>query len=204
MDPPSPQAAGLHPRILRLHLANGAILTERERLGAGNPRLPSPTRCSLLMRSSKGALDGHLLTKEAQETAPLGQSPSALLGSRRSRLTWRAWFLKPPDWGHISKNSEEYAEWWVPDDTSVLSSQGLPFESSVWGGNAAPASFEEYKKLTANRRVWADGLMLQALAARLGTCLVVWAWAASQKSWQRYVLAPFLRDGALRLPDQLC
>ena len=110
-------------------------------------------------------------------------SPSTAVGSRRPGL-WIPTPLKvPPSMlmlglkKRLGTGLEK-----IPPKTSLLTSKSSP-----------------------KGECYADGLMLQALAERLGTGLVVWSWNATQHTWVRSVLAPFEIDGlagkAKKSPD---
>ena len=109
---------------------------------------------------------------------------------------------------HVCKHKATFASFWTPDGEGDESDQEVISGAQVWGDAPAPTTFEEYLKVIAKASTWADGLMLEGLAQRLGCPILVWVWSQSHTSWQRVVLAPWVDDGiagrAKKSPLPLC
>ena len=56
----------------------------------------------------------------------------------------------------------------------------------------AQADYEQYLQQMSGPHTWADGLILQAISARLGTPLVIWVRGSNE--WRRVCLAPAFSD----------
>ncbi len=78
------------------------------------------------------------------------------------------------------KADPDFKEQWVPD----------PHETpDLRCGQEEPIkTFEEYISLAAKKGFYADGFLLQALAQKLNTDMVVFKWNNLQGIWQRYLI----------------
>lgn len=95
--------------------------------------------------------------------------------------------------GHILKHKDRYAEKWAPDSD----------EPEIFRANQAPPSeFSDYCMIASLQGYYADGLLLQALAERLATTIIVFSWNSSVNIWQRSVLSPSLTGGFAQSPKK--
>ena len=96
---------------------------------------------------------------------------------------------------HLTKHQKELGEFWAPDAETDIAESQVPPNVDIWGGCTPPNSFGEYLKLVPKAATWADGLMLESLAQRLGTPVLIWIWSSTCSSWSRVVLAPWITEG---------
>ena len=97
--------------------------------------------------------------------------------------------------GHLSKHSKSFEPFWATD----------PEELPEHRANREPAQcFKNYTRKASCREFWFDGMLAEALSARLGTPLVIWTFNETSHHWQRSVTAPWFEGGraqrALKAP----
>ena len=94
--------------------------------------------------------------------------------------------------GHILKHKDRYAEKWASAD-----------EPEIFRANQAPPSeFSDYCMIASLQGYYADGLLLQALAERLATTIIVFSWNSSVNIWQRSVLSLSFTGGFAQSPKK--
>ena len=64
------------------------------------------------------------------------------------------------------------------------------------------SEFSDYCMIASLQGYYADGLLLQALAERLATTIIVFSWNSSVNIWQRSVLSPFFTGGFAQSPKK--
>ena len=86
--------------------------------------------------------------------------------------------------GHVMKHRDDFEPHWAhdPNEPDFMRAYQNP-----------PDSFSDYLMLASLQGFYADHLLIQALATRLGVPIVVFAW--NNKTWQRTVFAPGFRNG---------
>ena len=83
--------------------------------------------------------------------------------------------------GHMVSRKGNFEEFWAPDpDALPIHRDGLP----------EPDTFSDYLMSAARRNFWMDGLLMNALAHRLGRVIITFVWKESDAGWQRHVVAP--------------
>ena len=83
--------------------------------------------------------------------------------------------------GHMVKSKGSFEEFWAPDPDA------LPIHRD---GLDEPDTFADYLMHAARRNFWIDGLLLYALAHRLGRVIITFVWKEDDGGWQRHVVAP--------------
>lgn len=82
--------------------------------------------------------------------------------------------------GQLTKHKDLYEPFWAVDSDETEAERAFL---------DAPQDFPEYVMAASNQGYYADNLLLSALADRLQTPIIVFAWSGERKSWERSVLA---------------
>ena len=94
---------------------------------------------------------------------------------------------------HMRKHKQQYQELWC-NDTMEKQYQRA--------GQPAPKNFEDFFKQASKKNYWVNELLIQAVATRTGTPVVIWrAYTdpeTSRKLWHRGVWAPSFHNGAAK------
>ena len=87
--------------------------------------------------------------------------------------------------GHMVAKKGNFEEFWAQDPMALpIHRDGLP----------EPETFADYLMSAARRNFWMDGLLMNALAHRLGRVIITFVWKEADGGWQRHVVAPKFID----------
>ena len=91
--------------------------------------------------------------------------------------------------GHMVSKKGNFQDFWAQDPTALpIHRDGLP----------EPETFADYLMNAARRKFWIDGLLLNALAHRLGRVFITFVWKEDDGGWQRHAVAPKFVDSIAR------
>lgn len=193
-------------RSLAGSVASVACSGEKQRCAAS---LPSPTSVSELGAPDVllGTPSAHSLVSGRRSSASMSCRGSVVDGCRESvatlncggnggchfrtfahsladSLVREASKLRFLAVGHVMKHRDDFEPHWVhdPNEPAFMRAYQNP-----------PDSFSDYLMLASLQGFYADHLLIQALATRIGVPIVVFAW--NSKTWQRTVFAPGFRNG---------
>ena len=89
--------------------------------------------------------------------------------------------------GHMTSHKSYFEPWWAP---------GPDEDAQVRNHQSVPQDFSDYILAASNRGYYADDLLLTALAARLATPIIVFAWSSDREVWERTVVANRFFEGS--------
>lgn len=88
--------------------------------------------------------------------------------------------------GHLTSHKAKFEPFWAPD----------PDEEKLFRANLeVPTEYADYVLAASQRGYYADDLLLTALADRLNTPIIVFAWSTTRQIWERSVVSYHFEQG---------
>ena len=88
--------------------------------------------------------------------------------------------------GHLTSHKAKFEPFWAPD----------PDEEKLFRANLeVPTEYADYVLAASQRGYYADDLLLTALADRLNTAIIVFAWSTTRQIWERSVVSSHFERG---------
>eukprot|EP00438_Fugacium_kawagutii_P030759 Skav215264 [mRNA] locus=scaffold2881:38182:47134:+ [translate_table: standard] len=88
--------------------------------------------------------------------------------------------------GHLTSHKDRFSGFWAMDPDARPEQRDHMNE---------PETFSDYIMAASRKNWWIDGLLLHALAHRLGRVIIIFVWHSQDGAWQRHVVAPTHENG---------
>eukprot|EP00438_Fugacium_kawagutii_P017066 Skav215214 [mRNA] locus=scaffold1252:82926:90141:- [translate_table: standard] len=88
--------------------------------------------------------------------------------------------------GHLTAHKDRFSGFWAMDPDARPEQRDHMNE---------PETFSDYIMAASRKNWWIDGLLLHALAHRLGRVIIIFVWHSQDGAWQRHVVAPTHENG---------
>lgn len=95
--------------------------------------------------------------------------------------------------GHLTAHKTKFQPFWAAD----------PAEDKLFRANLeAPTEYADYVLAASHRDYYIDDLLLNAIAERLCTPIIVFAWSPARQIWERSVVSSTFQDGVALIGEK--